>query len=233
MRGEIPRGPREACKRAVGTVLLALRRVALNLFYYVIAVPLLFVATKLWFGYRIDRGGNELPSGGYIVVANHVHYLDSVLLALSIWPRKAVFLTDKSNAEHPVIGPFMRVFECIPTGGNLAEVRRMFRALRRVPERGRVLLVFPEGELSCYREGLAPFRPGAFETAVMAEAPVVPMVLKADPGAVGLCRLFGKAGFTVRCGSPIEIGDEGGMRARAAVLSEQARAQMEELLAKE
>ena len=150
-----------------------------------------------------------------MVVANHVHYLDCVLIALAVWPRRVVFLVDRCNWDHPVIGVFMRLFECIPTGETLARTRTMLKAVGEVPRRGGVLAVFPEGERTNYHRGLGEFRPGAFSVASHAGAPVVPVVLVQNPRARGLCRLFGHPGFTVVRGMAIGAEDAAGMEGRS------------------
>lgn len=185
-------------------------------FYHAVAVPLLFVACKVWFGHRVEGAPrSSLPQGGYVVVANHVHYLDCVLIALAVWPRRVVFLVDRCNWDHPVIGVFMRLFECIPTGETLAQTRAMLKAVGEVPRRGGVLAVFPEGERTNYHRGLGEFRPGAFSVASHAGAPVVPVVLVQNPRARGLCRLFGHPGFTVVRGMAIGAEDAAGMEGRS------------------
>lgn len=185
-------------------------------FYHVVAVPLLFVACKVWFGHRVEgTPRSSLPQGGYVVVANHVHYLDCVLIALAVWPRRVVFLVDRCNWDHPVIGMFMRLFECIPTGETLAQTRAMLKAVGDVPRRGGVLAVFPEGERTNYHRGLGEFRSGAFSVASHAGAPVVPVVLVQNPRARGLCRLFGHPGFTVVRGMAIGAEDAAGMEGRS------------------
>ena len=185
-------------------------------FYHAVAVPLLFVACKVWFGHRVEGvPRSSLPQGGYVVVANHVHYLDCVLIALAVWPRRVVFLVDRCNWDHPVIGVFMRLFECIPTGETRAQTRAMLKAVGDVPRRGGVLAVFPEGERTNYHRGLGEFRPGAFSVASHAGAPVVPVVLVQNPRARGLCRLFGHPGFTVVRGMAIGVEDAAGMEGRS------------------
>lgn len=185
-------------------------------FYHAVAVPLLFIACKVWFGHRVEGAPrSSLPQGGYVVVANHVHYLDCVLIALAVWPRRVVFLVDRCNWDHPVIGVFMRLFECIPTGETLARTRTMLKAVGEVPRRGGVLAVFPEGERTNYHRGLGEFRPGAFSVASHAGAPVVPVVLVQNPRARGLCRLFGHPGFTVVRGMAIGAEDAAGMEGRS------------------
>ena len=216
---------------------MSLAGLARAAFYHGVAAPLLFCACKLWFGFRVERpAGEGLPSRGCVVVANHVHYLDAVLVALSVWPRRVRVLVARENWDHPVIGPFMHAFGCIPTGGTLAQTREMLRRVRAVPESGHVLLVFPEGELACYREGLAPFRPGAFAVAASAGAPVVPVVLARRRDAsgrlsgVGLCRLFGRPCLDVRWGEAVYPPDGASGRARAHDLELRTREEMERLL---
>lgn len=221
------RGARGGARRAVARCIQAA-------FYHLIAMPLLFVACLIWFGVpELRRRGRqtELPCGGCVLVANHVHYLDAVLVALSVWPRRLHVLVDRANWDHPFIGLFMRAFACIPTGENLGEARAMLASMREVVGRGGVLLVFPEGELSCYRQGFAPFHPGAFALAARTGAPVVPVVLAQRLRGVSLCRALGRPRLVVRRGAPVEVAHgQGAGRAGVVGLERVVRARMEELL---
>src|SRR5690606_19048737 len=59
--------------------------------YYAVAAPLLVLWTRVVLGVRRE-GGSRLPrTGGALTVCNHVHPLDSALVALALFPRRVVF----------------------------------------------------------------------------------------------------------------------------------------------
>ena len=78
-------------------------RLLSNAFYYVIAIPLLFLLTRVILGARTE-GKNRLPRvGGALTVCNHVHPLDSVLIATAFFPRRLVFTSAPINLAEPLV----------------------------------------------------------------------------------------------------------------------------------
>jgi 1-acyl-sn-glycerol-3-phosphate acyltransferase len=125
------------------------------------------------------RGLEHLPATGpYVVAANHTSYLDgAVLLALLPW-RKSAFVA-KSELRSSFItriflgglgAQFVERFDVQKSAEHADELASVARA-------GATLIVFPEGTLQRHT-GLLPFRSGAFQTAVQAQIPVVPVALR-------------------------------------------------------
>jgi 1-acyl-sn-glycerol-3-phosphate acyltransferase len=124
-----------------------------------------------------DPHEGEAPS---VIIANHPSLLDVIMLIVCI-PR-LTYVVKASWFANPFIGPMLRRCGHIPgpddgtpAAGTLT-MQRMLEAL----ERGRTLLVFPEGTRSP-RDELRTFSRGAFEAAARAGAPLVPYVISVDP----------------------------------------------------
>ena len=125
------------------------------------------------------RGRENLPPEGKscVFVANHASYLDGFVLAAAI-ARPFSFI-----AKAELAGQFLPRFLLARIGTEY--VRRLERGdavadAKRLVERvrtGRNLMYFPEGTLT-RAPGLLPFRLGAFEAAVQARVPVVPVVIR-------------------------------------------------------
>jgi acyl carrier protein len=125
------------------------------------------------------RGLEHLPaSAPYVVAANHTSYLDgAVLLAILPW-RKSAFVAKRelrsSFITRTFLGglgaQFVERFDVQKSAEHADELASMARA-------GATLIVFPEGTLQRHT-GLLPFRSGAFQTAVQAQIPVVPVALR-------------------------------------------------------
>ena len=125
------------------------------------------------------RGLEHLPANGpYVVAANHTSYLDgAVLLAILPW-RKSAFVAKRelrsSFITRVFLGglgaQFVERFDVQKSAENADELAAVARA-------GATLIVFPEGTLQRHT-GLMPFRSGAFQTAVQAQIPVVPVALR-------------------------------------------------------
>jgi acyl-[acyl-carrier-protein]-phospholipid O-acyltransferase/long-chain-fatty-acid--[acyl-carrier-protein] ligase len=124
--------------------------------------------------YRVTVTGHEqLPKGGFLLLPNHITWVDAILLQLST-PRQIRFLIDENYYRNRVLNPFLKLTGCIPI-----TPRRAKDGIRAAAERvraGDIVCLFPEGQLS--RSGtLLRLRRGYELIARQAEAPVVPVWL--------------------------------------------------------
>lgn len=115
-----------------------------------------------------------LPKEPCLLVANHVSYLDPLLIA-SLVPCAPV--AKREVAQWPIIGEIakrsgvMFVARESPSSG-----ARMLRAGLRLLERGVSVLVFPEGSTTRGERPL-PFKRGSFGMAKLAGVPIVPVAI--------------------------------------------------------
>ncbi|MEV4342863.1 glycosyltransferase [Actinoplanes sp. NPDC049596] len=148
-------------------------------FYYAVAIPLLFLATRVVLGVR-SEGKIRLPKTA-VTVANHVHHLDSALVALAVFPRRAVFTSAPINLENRWYGALVRLLGGIAVPRTAVELPLFFAELELFLANGRLVHFFPEGELKPYETGLRPFQRGAFHLAARARVPVVPLSIRFTP----------------------------------------------------
>jgi 1-acyl-sn-glycerol-3-phosphate acyltransferase len=116
------------------------------------------------------------PSGPHIVVANHSSYADSLFLAALLAERHR-FVAKAELARVPALHHYLdrlgTVFiERFVPEQSAAEVGRVEEALRR----GDSIVMFPEGTFTS-TAGLRMFHLGAFEAAVAAGVPIIPLAL--------------------------------------------------------
>jgi 1-acyl-sn-glycerol-3-phosphate acyltransferase len=113
--------------------------------------------------------------GSALIVANHVSWLDPVVVA-AVLPCRA--LAKSEIARWPVVRSLVA-----GSGAVFIDRERLSTlpgAVRRVAEvlrEGRSVVAFPEGTTWCGR-GTGPFRPAVFQAAVDAGAPVRPVALR-------------------------------------------------------
>ncbi len=124
--------------------------------------------------YRVSAVGTErLPSGGFLLLPNHITWIDAIVLLLAC-PRPIRFIIDQEYYENRFLHPVLRTVGCIPITS-----RRAKDAMRRAAEKireGEIVCLFPEGELS--RSGtLLRLRRGYEIVAREAGASVVPVWL--------------------------------------------------------
>jgi acyl-[acyl-carrier-protein]-phospholipid O-acyltransferase/long-chain-fatty-acid--[acyl-carrier-protein] ligase len=121
--------------------------------------PLLRVLLRLRYRIRVVGLENLPRSGPALVAANHLTWYDGFFLAASC-PRRGRALVTGAYIDWPILGLLARRAGLIPVyfSGPRAQ-RAMFQACRETLDRGEVLGIFPEGQIS--RTGLiGPFQRG-------------------------------------------------------------------------
>jgi 1-acyl-sn-glycerol-3-phosphate acyltransferase len=141
-----------------------------------VAVPLL----RLCFRFQVEGRENIPRAGNYIVIANHLNWLDefTLLLLLPIEPRLH-FLADPTLLV-------TRKFQwwLIRTTGGYVPVsrerqgdRRLFQHVERCLEIGGAVAIFPEANYGPREGELMPFKKGFAHFAIKAGVPVIPVAL--------------------------------------------------------
>jgi 1,2-diacylglycerol 3-alpha-glucosyltransferase len=178
-------------------------RLLSNAFYYVIAIPVLFLWTRLILGVR-SEGKNRLPRvGGVLTVCNHVHPLDSALVALALFPRRLVFTSAPVNLQNRWYGGLVRLLGGVAVPRTPSGLPLFFSEMELFLAKGRIVHFFPEGELNPYDTSLRDFKRGAFHLAAQARVPVVPLSIRFTP-PTGVRRMFRrKPTMVIVLGEPI------------------------------
>jgi 1,2-diacylglycerol 3-alpha-glucosyltransferase len=200
-----------------------------NAFYYLVAVPLLFLWTRLILGVRTE-GENRLPrSGGVLTVCNHVHPLDSALVALAVFPRRLVFTSAPVNLQHRWYGGLVRLLGGVAVPRTPVGLPLFFSEMELFLANGRIVHFFPEGELKPYDTSLRDFKRGAFHLAAQARVPVVPLSIRfAPPAGVGRV-LRRKPTMVIVIGEPI-VPTMTDLRSDRRIRMELARRRMHDLI---
>jgi 1-acyl-sn-glycerol-3-phosphate acyltransferase len=143
----------------------------------------------LW---RVEVIGREKidPSRTYVMVSNHLSLVDIFVLFRLF--RHYKWVSKIENFRLPFIGWNMTLNRYIPLRrGDRNSVTQMFDACRKTLASGSSILMFPEGTRSRTGE-LQAFKTGAFDLALGAKLPVLPIVLQGSQTALP------KKGFTIR-----------------------------------
>jgi 1-acyl-sn-glycerol-3-phosphate acyltransferase len=143
---------------------------------------------KIWWGRWIRRllfcpikitQEAELPEGGFIVVANHGSYLDTVFM-YEVLDRPFLFVGKGELLSWPLFNLFFRKQD-IPirrgqTKGALIAMERVAKKLRS----GMPVAIYPEGTIPDDAPNMLPFKNGAFKVAFENNVPVVPITFKTN-----------------------------------------------------
>ncbi|MGW0806948.1 lysophospholipid acyltransferase family protein [Nonomuraea sp. NPDC002799] len=174
------------------------------------------------------RRGERIPrSGGVIIAANHLSWVDPVLLSHYLfnngrWP---VILAKSALFRVPLLGRAVTGLLAIPVDRGSKEAARSLSLSAQRLHDGCAILFYPEG--TCTRDpGLWPMvgKTGAARLALESGAPVIPV---AHWGAQELLpygekkpRLFPRKTFHVTVGPPVDLSKYAGRPPHADVLRE-------------
>ena len=148
-----------------------------NSFAFILVAIVIAPILRLMFTIKTS-GKENLPEGGYILVGNHLSYLDPFSFAYSVYlhmKRVTHYLAKESIFRIPIIGKLLPKVGQIPVyrGGKSNE--EPLRAAKEFLKAGQVVVVFPEGTLTRDPDQW-PMRgkAGAIRLAVELGLPIVP-----------------------------------------------------------
>ena len=141
-----------------------------------VAIPLL----HLFFRFQVSGLGNVPRTGNYVVIANHLNWLDefALLMLLPIEPRLHFLANPTILVTRKLQWLLVR-----STGGFVPVVQgrhgdpALFRHVDRCLEVGGSVAIFPEGNYGPTEGELMPFKKGFAHFAIKGKVPVVPVAL--------------------------------------------------------
>lgn len=126
---------------------------------------------------KIIAGENMIQDKACVIVSNHQTTLDLFGMA-DVFPQRSTFLAKKELMFYGPLG------FCFWLSGGVFVNRRgsgarsvMEQCAKEVLDRNLKIWIFPEGTRST-KPGMLPFKKGAFNLAVAAQIPIVPVVFK-------------------------------------------------------
>lgn len=168
----------------------------------------------------------RIPSGEYIVVANHPGLFDVLVLIREI-PRLSVLVKGALIKQLPLA----RILTCagyvvVPDFGGFGGIETLQKGTC-VLKRGFRLMLFPEGSRSP-KGDLLPFKPGAHKMAQRANVPILPVLIRNRPPFLPkedkwYFPLFERSSLELEFWDPIEPPAPGQERAAALELENRYR----------
>jgi 1-acyl-sn-glycerol-3-phosphate acyltransferase len=148
---------------------------------------------------------NVPPTGPLIVIANHVHLLDPILLLIS-FPRWVSFMAKEELFRNPFLRPILRCARVfvVRRQGTTAEKRQAIEQAKDLLHGGLVIGMFPEGKRS--REGeLLPGRTGTARIASQTGVFLVPVGITGTDKIKGISWLWRRPHIVVNIGQPFRL----------------------------
>jgi cytidylate kinase len=154
------------------------------------------------FGLRVRRLEPLDLDENYIFACNHLSYADPPMVG-SVLPREVHFLAKAELFRNRLFGGLIRRYNAIPLRRGAFDRRAMQQALELL-NRGRSILIFPEGQ-RVRGEGLGPPRSGVGFLALHSRVPVVPLFVRGT-NRLPRCRPWNRRLLVVQ-GRPIRLSD--------------------------
>lgn len=139
----------------------------------------------------------NIPDGNYIIVAPHRTWMDPVLLALAIWPKKFSFMAKKELFKNPLANKFLRALNAYPVDRKNPGPSAIKKPVTLLKKSNLSTIIFPTG--SRYSSKL---KGGATVIAKMANVPLVPAVYQ---GPLKFGQLFSRKTRHIAFGKPIYV----------------------------
>jgi len=198
--------------------------------YIVLQVPDLFLRFLVWILVRVFyrlriTGVEHVPDrGGVVLAANHVTYVDGLILSAAL-TRPVRFVMHYKFADLPLVGWILKRARVIPIAGRRENPELLESALDEIADaldRGEAVCIFPEGTLT--DDGrMREFKRGIERIVARTPTPVVPLGLRGLWGSMfsrtrRRFRLWTRVGVVV--GVPIPVSDVSArlVQARVAAL---------------
>ncbi|HJA46238.1 MAG TPA: 1-acyl-sn-glycerol-3-phosphate acyltransferase [Candidatus Limosilactobacillus excrementigallinarum] len=148
-------------------------------------------------GRPIIKNKEKLPAGNYIIVAPHRTWMDPVLLALAIYPKKFSFMAKEELFKNKFANWFLRKLNAYPVNRVHPGPSAIKVPVKELRQSDLSTIIFPSG--SRYSSEL---KGGALMIAKLANVPLVPAVYQ---GPLSFSALFSRKKRKIAFGNPIYI----------------------------
>lgn len=134
--------------------------------------------SRLWLwaiGMRLTKEGPQPGHKRYIIVANHISYLDTVILFDGL-PGYFRALGKKEFAKIPLFGFLYKQMVILVNRSDAQSRAKSMRLMWRVLKHEGDITIFPEGTFNETDAPLKDFYNGAFKLAITTQTPVLPVI---------------------------------------------------------
>jgi 1-acyl-sn-glycerol-3-phosphate acyltransferase len=160
---------------------------------------------SICFSWKVEGRGNVPLTGPLILVANHVHVVDPILLVFA-FPRWITFVAKEELFRSLFLRFWLRWAGSLPLqrDGKVREKQRILEGARKALEEGLILGMFPEGARS-HDGKLRKGKAGSAVIASKTDAPLLPVGVVGTDKIHGISWLWKRPRIVVRIGKPFKL----------------------------
>jgi 1-acyl-sn-glycerol-3-phosphate acyltransferase len=142
--------------------------------YRLLATPVGFVASRLWYGVRVhNRKALKKVKGSAFFYINHTQsFHDAYMPILLAWPRKNYVVVSPEAVSVPGLRQLVQLLGGVPVPHDLNGLRRFRQALEQRSQEGAVITIYPEAHIWPYYTGIRPFPDSSFAYPAKLKTPV-------------------------------------------------------------
>lgn len=126
-------------------------------------------------GMPVSKSGPKPPDARFVYVANHISYLDTVLIYAAV-PQYFRTLAKKEMARIPIFGFVYKQLAILVDRSSAHSRAKSLRLMWRMLKRECNIAIFPEGTFNETDKPLKEFYDGAFRLAINTQTPILPLL---------------------------------------------------------
>ncbi len=147
--------------------------------YYIVAVPLVFLISKIYLGmsFRDRRKIRKLKGKGYFIYCNHTRDLDAFIGPMFALGKRCYTVAGPDAVSIHGIKTLVQMLGCLPVPDSINLMKPFRKKIDEVCMKGNAVIIFPEAHIWPFYNGLREFGDVSFAYPADLHAPVVPLTV--------------------------------------------------------
>ena len=125
---------------------------------------------------RINKNVPKHVKGGVLIAANHISFLDPVIVHCAFWYRRLHCLATKDLYDTPTRAKFFNAMHCIMVDKDNVSVGMLHSVCDRLKE-NKAVVIFPEGSVNREEGEVKTYKSGAILMAHLTKKPILPVCI--------------------------------------------------------
>jgi 1-acyl-sn-glycerol-3-phosphate acyltransferase len=184
-----------------------------------IIVGILLPLARIFLSWTVKGQENVPRTEAFILISNHVHSLDPILLEFS-FPRWICFMAKEELFHDPILKILLRWSHAVPVRrhGTSKDNRNLVKQAKNILENGMILGIFPEGKRSP-DASLTTGKVGPAIIASQSDVPILPVGIVGTDQIKGISWLWRRPQLAINIGEPFRLPVVDGRMSKSQVKS--------------